>query len=338
MSKDIAMLFIAATIAGICCSSRQGQFVWRPACKVGTCDAEDAVLQQLLANELPERDLLAREDDLASNVPMSTSMLSELGHGRAGASQHGAIMLQVSRLTTHDDKPKVLTNASSAQTQLFTPLLKQIFSLFVTNYDDTPKVLTNASSAPIQPVAPPPQQDAPAVHGQRFLSTLVSWAIWVAFSLLLWYFAYPVAPIIDDLEDPKKIMTSGYFECLNDWEARKIFFCACCCPALRWADTMHTAGLLSIAAALAFYFGFAFFNQFLLLGTFSMGVLTNALILAFRHQLKERLQLESWTCSSCCMDFLFVCFCPWCAISQEARAVQHYSSKGSADSSGLPNS
>lgn len=163
------------------------------------------------------------------------------------------------------------------------------------------------------------------------VSAVFSWAIYVMLALLIWSVCYPAKPFPvaepADIEDPKVTLESGHFACLRSPE---ICWCACCCPGLRWADTMYMAGLTSIVTGLTFVFCCSLLNCFTYFGNAIVGPFTLLLALYYRHKLREAIGLSYWTAGSCCIDCLYLLFCPWCAIAQEARTVKHLHQKGGA--------
>lgn len=163
---------------------------------------------------------------------------------------------------------------------------------------------------------------------KRAAYAIVSWLIYVALALLIWFVCYPNPPVPvsspSEIEDPKITFTEGHFECISN---PGICLCACLCPGLRWADTMNSANLLPITIGLSLAFGASLLNG-LLWGGVILGPATIALGLYYRHQLRAVLKLTSFTFSTCLLDAMFLGCCPWCAIAQEARAVNHALMKG----------
>jgi len=168
----------------------------------------------------------------------------------------------------------------------------------------------------------------PATYGQRLLFALTSWAIYVVFAMMIWYCCYPAPPVpvanSTDIEEPSETFNNGHFQCLKN---SGICLCACLCPGLRWADTMSLVGFLKISTALTAAFFCAFLNGFAET-TAVFGPFTVALALYYRHKLREEFALDAWTCKTCVIDAVYLIFCPWCALAQEARVVTHAAMKG----------
>lgn len=152
------------------------------------------------------------------------------------------------------------------------------------------------------------------------VSNTVSWAIYMVLALLIWTCCYPTEPLqVLDAEDPMHTFQYSHFGCFRN---PGICLCACCCPGLRWADTMRLAGLLPICTGLTVFFVAALLNGLMYSNVF-IGLATCLLLLYYRQKLRGRLALHSCTAYTCCVDFIYVFLCPWCAIAQEARVVRH---------------
>jgi len=158
-------------------------------------------------------------------------------------------------------------------------------------------------------------------YWRKVLTYVVSWATWTFLALLIYGCSiYPDVKRVfvrEDDPNPKRTFETGHFGC---FKSPRICLCAFCCPALRWADTEHMIGLLRTPVALTIFLLAAFLNCFIWESIW-FGVLTSCLIIFFRHKLRAKLSLPNWTFSSCCIDLFYVCFCPCCAIAQEARVA-----------------
>lgn len=119
--------------------------------------------------------------------------------------------------------------------------------------------------------------------------------------------------------DPEVLFKEGHFSCFQDSE---VCLCACICTAIRWADTMNNAGQLAFWGGFIL-FAFAQFFSCLAFGYLysPFGIFTLIAMLYFRHKLREKFRLEPWTFKTCFFDFCFICWCPCCAVAQEARVV-----------------
>jgi len=163
---------------------------------------------------------------------------------------------------------------------------------------------------------------------QRVLIACISWLIYVVFALLVWSLIYPPAPEplanTGDVEDPVQTFQQGHFQCLQRTD---ICLCACFCPGLRWADTMSLAGFLKISTGLTLVFFCALLNGFVNT-TFALGPFTYLLALFYRLKLREQFGDDPWSLHSISVDVVYLLFCPWCALSQEARVVTNARQKG----------
>lgn len=164
---------------------------------------------------------------------------------------------------------------------------------------------------------------------KRALYACFSWAIYVMLALLIWAMCYPGPPLpvadSSQVESAQATLESGHFSCFKNPE---ICLCACCCPGLRWADTISLMNLTRITVGLSLVFLCALLNGLTGFGNAIVGPVTVFLMLYYRHELRAKFDLPSWTCGSCCIDFIYILCCPWCAIAQEARAVTHHFQKG----------
>jgi Cys-rich protein (TIGR01571 family) len=160
-----------------------------------------------------------------------------------------------------------------------------------------------------------------------WLGVLTTWTFLLALTLAVYFCYYrtssPVPqrtaeePIADLDKHLETLMITGHWRCFED---ANICMCSFCCPSLRWADTMSLAKLLTFWVAFALFFGVEFVSS-VIFGS-SIGLLYACLMLYFRHQLRDKIGVESWTFLSLFRDFCFLCWCPCCAIAQEARIVR----------------
>jgi len=155
-----------------------------------------------------------------------------------------------------------------------------------------------------------------------------TWSAWFLYAIVIWavgtmvtfvfasLFYWNRVPKYDNRAslNPEETFLSGHFGCLSDSPTCLMAFL---CPAVRWADTVHMAGLLSFwcafwILAVCYLPSLAFF---VLWGLFPLVPLVTA-----RQQLRGKLGLpagnETWV-SDCC----FASFCSCCLIAQEARVV-----------------
>lgn len=113
-----------------------------------------------------------------------------------------------------------------------------------------------------------------------------------------------------------KEWSSGHFDCLSE---PAICCTSCCCPCIRWADTMDMANIVAFWPAAAVFL-------FLMVSNFWVPafVLINVALLTYgRQMLRKGFGMkEQATARSLCGDCLYVSFCTPCAITQEARHVE----------------
>lgn len=151
------------------------------------------------------------------------------------------------------------------------------------------------------------------------------WSTWAVLALLAYFCCYrPNSPLPqkkeDAIADPSRLedlISSGHWQCLDD---SSICVCSFLCPSLRWSDTTSLSGFLSFSVSWGAFTAVALLNCFTTGVVF--GLFSTVLLLYFRHQLRDKLGVESWTFGTCCRDFCYICWCPCCAIAQEARIVK----------------
>jgi len=99
----------------------------------------------------------------------------------------------------------------------------------------------------------------------------------------------------------------------------KLCFISCCCPIIRWSDTMRMSGLMTFWSAI-FIMGFLYAISAL------TGGLTLLLMLCLttyrRQQLRRFFGMKSGDHTTLCEDCCFYCWCSCCAIAQEARQLE----------------
>ncbi|CAK0871970.1 unnamed protein product [Prorocentrum cordatum] len=108
----------------------------------------------------------------------------------------------------------------------------------------------------------------------------------------------------------------GLCDCFDEPE---ICFWACCCPAIRWADTVDLGGLVPFWVALAIYLGLSVGSAFL-----GEALLWAALAVAcagFRQEMRRKFGM-SQSGRTYAEDCLLYCCCSCCAIAQEARHIE----------------
>lgn len=110
----------------------------------------------------------------------------------------------------------------------------------------------------------------------------------------------------------------GFCDCCDDFQ---VCLCACCCPAIRWAETLSLVDGLII-----FWVGFVLYMSLTLINTItSVLVCWFALALictAYRQEIRAKFNFEHQGAATFIADCLLYCFCSCCAIAQEARHVE----------------
>jgi Cys-rich protein (TIGR01571 family) len=147
---------------------------------------------------------------------------------------------------------------------------------------------------------------------------IYTWIIWVILALLVWHCCFPGDPEIMRVEDAAHAFNTYHFDCMAN---PRICFCSFCCTGVQWADSMHFAGFMKAWIALPVFFLAALLNG-LVYGFVTYGFFTSILIIHYRQHLRKKLGLKAYTCSNCLLDICFVCWCPCCAVSQEAQVLR----------------
>lgn len=203
-----------------------------------------------------------------------------------------------------------------------------------------PRIFPGSSSASFRRLASfvsiaPQDEPEPLTWNTYIQDVLISWIGWFALTLAAYFCCYrPSSPLpqrkvtsesgnhstaadekVDMVLD--ELLTSGHWRCLDD---ASICICSFLCIGLRWADTTSLARMLGFWTALLVFSFLTFFNA--ATGSVLFGLFTTFLILYFRHELRSKLGAEAWTCRSCVVDWCYVCWCPCCAVAQEARIVK----------------
>jgi len=168
-------------------------------------------------------------------------------------------------------------------------------------------------------------------YRQMVIEGIITWAIWVVLSILVYNLAYP-RPIPEadssSTDDAKFLLEHGHFDCLSDVDTCLNAFL---CMALRWAHTQQAFGLTSCGldvkrGSKAFWSYFSLFVLCALFngvvhGTLLFGLFTTLLMVAGRQQIRARFKMQHNTCWTTFVDCAFACCCPCCLIAQEARAA-----------------
>jgi len=108
----------------------------------------------------------------------------------------------------------------------------------------------------------------------------------------------------------------GMFDCMHD---SHICLISCCCPCIRWSDTMRMAGLMAFWTAI-FVMGFLGAASSL---TGGLALLVMLCLATYRRQQVRKLfGMNSGDATSYCEDCCLYIFCSCCAIAQEARQLE----------------
>jgi len=192
-------------------------------------------------------------------------------------------------------------------------------------------------------------QDAPShpgpslAYGSYFICIgIVSWMIFLSLAVLMIYFSYhSTCSWVGSRPDPEELgrvqhptvtfekhLFDSYGRGAGTFEAQQFESClTCCCLGVRWADTLNKASLLPYWQAFGLIAGLGLLN-YLHYGFYCWGVFTAAAMFWYRQKLREKFGLPAWDARTMFCDFCYVCWCPCCAVMNEAKAVREAYIKG----------
>lgn len=166
-----------------------------------------------------------------------------------------------------------------------------------------------------------PEQEEQA--WEWFYGTAISQTAYVVLVLIVAYIYRLRAP---ELRAPGGLESTeewayGLCDCRDLGEDARICGLSCCCPAIRWADTISDEKV----ARLSFWQGLALVLLLVFLGPFtgeaSLCVLL-CICVYYRQQLRKVFGHSPFSAQSYFFDFITYCCCSCCAIVQEAREVE----------------
>lgn len=114
--------------------------------------------------------------------------------------------------------------------------------------------------------------------------------------------------------------TFGICSC---FEVPGISLLTCCCFAIRWADTMRMASMMSFWAGVLLITGLELID--VLTHKYTGGavmLVAWGIVVYYRQKLRKEFGLESGTLKSCCCDICGYCWIPCCMAVQEARQLE----------------
>jgi len=114
-----------------------------------------------------------------------------------------------------------------------------------------------------------------------------------------------------------KVWRYGLCDCFSGDKVMCLL--ACCCPALRWADTMRMAGIYSFWTGV---FLFAVLSGLTQVTAGLTGLILLCVGMLKRQAIRNLFQLPNGTCMSYLEDCCIWCWCSCCAIIQEARQIE----------------
>lgn len=165
-------------------------------------------------------------------------------------------------------------------------------------------------------------QDFWSLNSRQQRSVLEGTLIYLLFGILVAYLyhlavaKYPKAfsPSQSRTAIPKQSsFTFSLFGCFQD---KTICALGCCCPCLRWSQTLDKANLL------AYFKAFAVMYFCMLIHPFTGGLSAIGIVVlgvVYRQKLRAKYSIERHTTKTVCEDIATWIFCQPCAVCQEAR-------------------
>jgi len=124
---------------------------------------------------------------------------------------------------------------------------------------------------------------------------------------------------VEDNGQPEQLDGEWKYSFFGCFSAPKMSCIACCFPAVRWADTVDMAKLMTFWPAVATFWVLSLFNLFV---GFAFALVTGALGAYHRQKIRGIFKIESGTAGTIILDFFAYCLCPCCAIVQEGRTLE----------------
>lgn len=202
---------------------------------------------------------------------------------------------------------------------------KHLLNLLKRRIYQTPEADVKAAAADVEEVS---KQNASSVFMANVEELFVSILLWIVLTLLFAYYyntkkEYPSGGGDGSAADLQGAWKYSFFGC---FETPSLCLLACCCPAVRWADTLRMGGLLGFWVGVAVMLVVGIINA-------TAGMLL-ALIMAgvgafYRQKIRLMFGIEQATCETFSLDLLAYCCCPVLAIVQEARTMEEAYATGS---------
>lgn len=111
----------------------------------------------------------------------------------------------------------------------------------------------------------------------------------------------------------------GVFDCCS---APEISLWSCCCPMIRWADTLSMAGLMGFWIAFVIYFAIYLLGSVAGPAEGVIHILLALICAGFRQEMRIKFRMERQGGMTYVEDCLLFCCCSFCMIVQEARQVE----------------
>jgi len=150
------------------------------------------------------------------------------------------------------------------------------------------------------------------------LATTVFWVV-VVFVVAWWYKLHKATPRVDIEKAAEQFKDQNFsYHQFRFWEEPEICVWSCLCPCIRWADTVAAMSMVGFNFALCVSLSLWVLD--ICTGGVVIWVVMAVVFTYYRREIRKRLAMN--TAGKILTDFVLWCFCPCCAILQEARQIQ----------------
>lgn len=184
---------------------------------------------------------------------------------------------------------------------------------------------------------------------QSAIFGLVTCVIWffLTFLVAIYYYRTTKLPTrIQGLHPHPMYLNDGlwHYSLFGCFEDPVLCVFVCCCGSVQWSYNMHSLGILFFWVAFFLFISLLLVNNVLgSIGGFidnktarnvakvagAMALLVLVIVeVYFRQRVREKFNLNAFTCSSVSQDCVTYCCCGPCAIMQESRQIQEASRCG----------
>jgi len=156
-------------------------------------------------------------------------------------------------------------------------------------------------------------------QSRAFVALLIQSVVTLVLAFFYWRHRKPPERQLDNILDEAsfKIWRFGLFSCCSEPE---ICLWACCCPAIRWADTLRHIGFLGFWMAFTIFFSIEVVAS--TTGGIAIWAVLATVCAAMRQEMRVAYGMYEQGGCTYLEDFCLYCCCACCTIVQEARQVE----------------